>query len=195
MSEHNDDLDLQSLWQDTPPLDVDELLDNVRASRSRMNQVLAVELIGSVGALLMIFIYQMWGVFGDLLWPAGLMSLFVFAYQYWTWRWRRGLWQSVSDAPLDMLKLQQRRAKLSLRIAHYYLYGTPIFCALPILLAMYTVDENFTADISGGLRLFLLICAFGLLVLAMIYGWQMARRSRKDIEDLSARITELEAID
>ncbi len=195
MNEPNDDLDLQSLWQDTPPIDVDELIKSVNTSRQRMHQVLAIELIGSLGALALVFIYQVWGVFGDVLWPAGLMCLFVVGYQYWTWRWRHGLWQSVSDSPMDMLKLQKRRAKLSLRIAHYYLYGTPIFCGLGLGFALLAIDDNFTTGISGGFRLALIISAFGLMALTMIYGWQTARRSRQEIVDLDAKIAELENIE
>lgn len=192
MNASNDDLDLKSLWQDTPTPDVDALLKRVHKSRRRMWQILCVELVSTAGALAMLCIYSLWGVFGANLWfPIGAGALAV-AVQAWTWRWRRGLWSALSDAPLDLLRLQRKRTRLNLKVARYYLWGTPISIVVGIAFALLAVDEQFSTGLSDLIRGALLALIFGLVALTLVYGWRMARRCKRELVEIDARIAQFE---
>jgi len=192
MNASNDDLDLKSLWQDTAAPDVDELISNVRKSRARMWQLLAVELVGTVGALIMMAIYTVWGVFGERLWfPIGF-GVVAIAVQAWTWRWRSGLWHALSDAPIDLLKLQRKRTNMNLKLARYYFWGTPICLVFGLAFALLAVDDSFSAGFSGPVRVTLLISVGLLVLLTVIYGGQMTNRCKRDLIVLDARIKEFE---
>ena len=192
MNANNDDLDLKSLWQDTPAPDIEELLSSVRRSRTRMWQILAVEVIGSAAALLVLVIYSVWGVFADSLWIAAGVGALTVGFQAWTWRWRRGLWHALSDAPLDLLRLQRKRTRMNLKIARYYLWGTPVGVVIGVAFAMLAVDDKFSSGLSGPWRVAVITCACFLFVLTMIYGFEMANRCKRELTRIDARIAEFE---
>ncbi|MFK8013915.1 MAG: hypothetical protein AB8G17_00565 [Gammaproteobacteria bacterium] len=192
MNASNDDLDLKSLWQDTAAPDVDDLINSVRKSRARMWQLLAVELVGTIGALIMMAIYTVWGVFGDRYWfPVGL-SVVAVGVQAWTWRWRAGLWHALSDAPIDLLKLQRKRTLMNLKLARYYFWGTPICLLLGLAFAFLAVDDGFSAGFSEPVRVTLLISVSLLALLTIIYGGRMTNRCKRDLILIDARINEFE---
>ena len=192
MTTSNDSSDLKTLWQDSATPDVNELVQGVRRSRTRMWQLLAVELILTAAAILMLIIYALWGVFGERLWPAISLGAAAITTQAWTWRWRHGLWKAMSDAPLDLLRLQRKRTLVNLRLARYYAWGTPIGLPIGLAFAWLTVDENFSSGLSDPARLALLFAVMSLAVLSTVYGFRMARQCVRELALIDARISEIQ---
>lgn len=193
MNKANDDptSDLKDLWQSTPPVDTDSILRGVRRERRRMQWLLWLEVIGTVIGVSAIWVYDYIGVFGERRWITWLITIVGIGVQVWMWRWRSGLWQAVSQAPLDLLHLQARRAQVSIRIARYYAWGTPIATVLGLLLSLYAVDDGFSLDIEPLTR-FVLIGSLLALVAGMTWlGFRMLRRHRARLARINHQIAAL----
>ncbi|MFK7887543.1 MAG: hypothetical protein AB8G16_11840, partial [Gammaproteobacteria bacterium] len=162
MTDHDDDLDLKALWQSTPPVDLNELLNHVDAERRRMRNLLWFETLGTVFGIACIWLYYKIELLTNPMFGIGV-ALAAVACQAWMWLWRRGQWNAVSQAPLDLLELQLRRARTGLRIGRYYAWGTPIAAVLGALLSTTTMGDGHPLEVGPLVRLVIIVGLLALL--------------------------------
>jgi cobalamin synthase len=190
MTDHNDDLDLKALWQSTPPIDLDELLGHVDAERRRMRNLIWFETAGTFFGLGILALYYK---IGWLTSPVVIVTIAIIATvcQAWMWLWRRGQWNAVSQAPLDLLELQLKRARTGLKIGRYYAWGTPISVVAGVLSVQILPIEPAGLPISTLTRFGLLFVLLFLMAGLTWFGVRLIRRSRAQIETLEPRIEAL----
>ncbi len=189
MSSQDDDL--KSLWQTSRGIDIDDLLRRVASERRRMNHLLWFEIISTVLGIGVVVYYDRVGIFGQhrpIIW---LLLAFCMALQLWMWWWRRGLWTAVSQAPMDLLNLQLKRARVGLRIARYYAYGTPVFVVIGMLVAHFADGDLPKIDISDLARGALMTGLIAMVVGFTLFGVRMMRRYEARIAWITERIAQL----
>ncbi|MEO1574349.1 MAG: hypothetical protein AAFU65_05245, partial [Pseudomonadota bacterium] len=173
MSQNDDDL--KTLWQSTPALDTSDLLKRVQRERRRMSWLFWFEVVATIFAIGMIGVYDYLDFFGDRRLAAWLGLLAALGLQVWMWHWRHGLWDAVSEAPMDLLTLQLKRARVGLRIAKYYAYGTPIGALLGVLASFYLVSDVPRLGLSLGVRITIIVALIAMIVGLTAFGVVMMR--------------------
>lgn len=189
------DDDLKALWQSSPAIDTADLLKRVGQERRRMSRLFWFEVVGTVLALGLFVFYETLGLFGDRSWAAWTVVTAAIGMQIWMWYWRRGLWDHVSQAPMDLLRLQLKRAKVGLRIAKWYAYGTPIITVLAALFSFYLLPEAPSLDLPQVWRVIILIALLAMVVGMTAFGVAMMKRYRARIEWIESRIDALAGAD
>ena len=182
------DDDLKSLWQSTPAIDTTDLLARVARERRRMAWLLWAEIAGTIIGVGAMWIYDAMGLFGEHRWLAWLVTVIAVAAQLWMWYWRRGLWEAVSEAPMDLLQLQLKRARLGLKLARYYAYGTPLATIAGFLTARFMASDLPRIDMPDTLRVTVIVALLGFVVALTLCGFFAARRYRARIQWIEERL-------
>lgn len=191
MSQQDDDL--KTLWQSTPHIDTADLLRRVARERRRMIVLFWAEVVSAVLTFGMIWAFDAMSFFGDRGGAVWAVLIAAMGFQVWMWLWRRGLWDAVSEAPMDLLNLQLKRATVGLKLARYYAYGTPIATLLGFALSHYVAVDAPVIDVSDLARVAILAGLVAMIVAMTVSGFIMMRRYRARINWIRSRISELSA--
>ncbi|MEM6640727.1 MAG: hypothetical protein AAF610_12600 [Pseudomonadota bacterium] len=188
----NTDLELKSLWQSGPTVDIHTLLRHVARERRRMQAVLWVEIAACIASVGMFVYYDAAGVFGEQRWLAWGVIAVSMVVQIWMWRWRRGLWNATTRSPRELLTLQLSRARVGLRIGRYYAYGTPICTLLAFAGARFIAPNAPALSLSVSARLAVLAGLASVMIGLTVWGFRMIRRYRDQIAHINTQLKEFE---
>ncbi|MEM7081490.1 MAG: hypothetical protein AAF465_01965 [Pseudomonadota bacterium] len=193
MNDSQDDFNLRNIWQQSPSVDVDELIRGVKQARSKMRRFFYFELGSSILGLALIAWFWSLDGLGD---QRGLIALLVvaaIALQFWTWTWRRGLWDAMAGSPPELLDLQKRHLLLDIKIARSCSWGVVIGVLVGFGMGLFVEGERL--DIDEGLRMALLAFAVIFLLALFLWGVRKEMVARTRLKALEKRIQALEESD
>ncbi len=187
---------LQQLWQDSPPVDMDRMAKKARFVWWRMRVNFVIELLMcSVGFVVTLY----------LLYRATTLATCVFAFSAWllssggiyaAFRIRRGAWGHPGDTAQSLVALQIRRTKSAILYvkANYWL-GLVSLAMLP--LAWWTIvdeDPNIAADELLRVK-YTIGAALIALIVVMVALWPYMKKKQSELEELQDIAKQLEEED
>lgn len=203
MSDRNDMQDnqpdwegLTSLWQDSPPVDMQKLARNARLVWWRMRIIATIEMLACiVGA----------GVFSYMIYDAqsvpqvvfGIFGiLFSFGGGYGCLWVRRGAWGQPDGDALSLVRLQIRRAEAGVR---YVMFNNWLgLVSLAIFPLAFWVLHDGTRELSAE-RLHdfykLATLAFVVMAVSVVGLWPFGRRKKRELEQLREVERQLSEVD
>lgn len=183
MNNSNDDFELQDLWQKTPPVDVDKLVQSVTKAHRRMRRFFYFELGSSLLALAFLAWLLVEHVLGDQWWQIALLGVIAVVAQIWMWSWRRGLWNAFAKSPRELFELKRKHLLLDIKIARSFSWGSVIGGFTGLALSYMDKIEN-PLDLSEIVRFSLLFAVLMFLLFCLIWGIRKERKARKELKDL-----------
>ncbi|MFK8029763.1 MAG: hypothetical protein AB8G18_05955 [Gammaproteobacteria bacterium] len=189
-----DDMNLQDLWQETPPVNVDDLVKSVKSAHRKMRFYVYYELASSVfGIFLFVWIFKE-NLFEDQLWIPILLGALVFLIQAWAFTWRRGLWNAFARSPEELFQLKRRHLFLDIKVARSIYGGIVGGGAVGALAAYFSSgDRHFElSEFARGSILTLVACS---AVYFFIWGVRKEIKARKQLKELEKQIKEYESFE
>ncbi len=191
MNNSHDDFDLQDLWQKTPPVDVDKLMQSVIKAQKGMRKLFYYELGGTVLGLLILVWAYFQQAFGDSQWVLVLIGVGCVLFQGWTWTWRRELWSAIADSPRQLLAVRRKHLLLDIKIARSCYLSMIAGAVTGAVLAFFDKTES-TLDltlIERGSILFGIACA---AVAFLVWSIRKEIVARKKLKVIDKKIKEIE---
>lgn len=192
MTTHDNDDDLQSLWQQPQEIDVSALVDQVVHMRKKTFRILFLDIVGNILALgFVIYLYAM-GAFGKMFWVPIAFTVITIAYLAWVISWRRGLWQAAGSSVRDLLHRMRKHAELDIKVARSFSWGVPLGCLTGgIFYVFVRNDLEPVMDLSKLVSFMILAALIVFMVGMMLWGIFKEKSAKKEIIRIDGLLSEL----
>lgn len=188
----NDSLDLQNLWQQSAPVDVDALIKSVDDAQRRMRRFFYFELVNSaLGFAVLAWMFAL-QLFGDQWWMLVFIGVVCLASQIWAWTWRKDLWNAFAKSPAELFALKRKHLWLDIKIARSFYIGVVVGAVIGTVFSFFDTGDR-PLELSGLTRISLLTGAVALLVFFFVWGVRKEIRARKKLKALDKQIAEYES--
>ncbi|WP_114241043.1 hypothetical protein [Dyella sp. C9] len=156
------------LWREQPEVDVARLQRIASRKLWRMRILVALEIVGSIGACVQCVRLATLTSGRWQLWSIATLA-FVLALQWLYLHVRRGTWRASSGDVQSLLRLTLQRAAAGIRLANINLWGTLAWVALSVLVGLPELEPaRWQADPKLKSLLALQLVINGPLIVAVI---------------------------
>jgi hypothetical protein len=186
MNENQPDWDdLTSLWQDSPPVDMQRLAKNARLVWWRMRIITSVEMIVCLAGF---------GVFAYMTYDAQSLAQMVFGVfgmvfslggGYGCLWVRRGAWGRPEDDALSLVRLQMKRADAAVK--YVKLNNWLGLAAIAIFPLAYWVIHDGTRELTPERLAYfnkMMVLAIVVMGASIVALWPYGRRKKRELEEL-----------